>query len=77
MSEEIEIVGFAAGERRKKVVTGVEMFRKLLDEGRRLGDNIGCVAAGDGEGRRGAGAGVGEAGVDHTRTRSLRAKCTC
>src|SRR5256885_10917100 len=31
VSEEIEIVGFRATQ--KKVVTGVEMFKKLLDEG--------------------------------------------
>jgi elongation factor Tu len=43
VSEEIEIVGF--GETRKSVVTGVEMFRKLLDEGR-AGDNVGCLLRG-------------------------------
>jgi elongation factor Tu len=41
--EEIEIVGF--GETRKTVVTGVEMFRKLLDEGV-AGDNVGCLLRG-------------------------------
>jgi len=40
---EVEIVGF--GETRKTVVTGVEMFRKLLDEGR-AGDNIGVLLRG-------------------------------
>jgi len=40
---EVEIVGFA--ETRKTVVTGVEMFRKLLDEGR-AGDNIGVLLRG-------------------------------
>ena len=43
VSEEIEIVGFT--ETRKKVVTGVEMFRKLLDEGV-AGDNIGVLLRG-------------------------------
>ena len=43
VSEEIEIVGFA--ETLKKVVTGVEMFRKLLDEGV-AGDNIGVLLRG-------------------------------
>jgi elongation factor Tu len=43
VSEEVEIVGF--GETRKTVVTGVEMFRKLLDEGR-AGDNIGVLLRG-------------------------------
>src|SRR3954454_2252424 len=41
--EEIEIVGF--GERRKVVVTGVEMFQKTLDEGE-AGDNVGCLLRG-------------------------------
>jgi len=41
--EEVEIVGFR--ETRKTVVTGVEMFRKLLDEGR-AGDNIGVLLRG-------------------------------
>jgi len=43
VGEEIEIVGF--GETRKKVVTGVEMFRKLLDEGQ-AGDNVGILLRG-------------------------------
>src|SRR5881275_708885 len=38
--EEVEIVGFEPT--RKTVATGVEMFRKLLDEGR-AGDNVGCL----------------------------------
>src|SRR5437763_417694 len=41
--EEIEIVGFRPS--RKTVVTGVEMFRKLLDEGV-AGDNVGCLLRG-------------------------------
>jgi elongation factor Tu len=43
VSEEVEIVGFAPTQ--KKVVTGVEMFRKLLDEGT-AGDNIGVLLRG-------------------------------
>ena len=43
VSEEVEIVGFRPTE--KKVVTGVEMFRKLLDEGV-AGDNIGVLLRG-------------------------------
>jgi elongation factor Tu len=43
IQEEVEIVGFK--ETRKTVVTGVEMFRKLLDEGR-AGDNIGVLLRG-------------------------------
>jgi elongation factor Tu len=41
--EEMEIVGFR--ETRKTVVTGVEMFRKLLDEGM-AGDNVGLLLRG-------------------------------
>ena len=41
--EEIEIVGLAPT--RKTVVTGVEMFRKLLDQGI-AGDNVGCLLRG-------------------------------
>jgi elongation factor Tu len=43
VSEEVEIVGF--GETRKRVVTGVEMFRKILDEGQ-AGDNVGILLRG-------------------------------
>jgi len=43
VQEEVEIVGFA--DTRKTVVTGVEMFRKLLDEGR-AGDNVGLLLRG-------------------------------
>ena len=43
VSEEVEIVGFR--ETQKKVVTGVEMFRKLLDEGI-AGDNVGLLLLG-------------------------------
>ena len=43
VGEEIEIVGLRTTQ--KTVVTGVEMFRKLLDEGR-AGDNIGALLRG-------------------------------
>lgn len=43
VGEEIEIVGMK--DTQKTVVTGVEMFRKLLDEGR-AGDNIGVLLRG-------------------------------
>jgi elongation factor Tu len=43
VGEEVEIVGFR--ETRKTVVTGVEMFRKLLDEGQ-AGDNAGLLLRG-------------------------------
>ena len=43
VGEEVEIVGLKATQ--KTTVTGVEMFRKLLDQGQ-AGDNIGaCCAA--------------------------------
>jgi elongation factor Tu len=41
--EEVEMVGF--GKDRKSVVTGVEMFRKILEEGR-AGDNAGLLLRG-------------------------------
>ena len=44
VSDEVEIVGLKE-ENRKVVVTGVEMFHKLLDEGQ-AGDNIGALLRG-------------------------------
>jgi elongation factor Tu len=41
--EELQLVGFNA--EKKTVVTGVEMFRKILDEGR-AGDNVGLLLRG-------------------------------
>ncbi|MCA1832254.1 MAG: elongation factor Tu [Actinomycetota bacterium] len=46
VGEEIEIVGLR--DTQKTVVTGVEMFRKLLDEGQ-AGDNVGCLLRGTGK----------------------------
>ncbi len=43
VGDEIEIVGIR--DTRKTVVTGVEMFRKLLDQGQ-AGDNVGCLLRG-------------------------------
>ena len=43
VGEEVELVGFNAD--KKTVVTGVEMFRKLLDEGQ-AGDNVGLLLRG-------------------------------
>jgi len=43
VNEEIEIVGIRPTV--KTTVTGIEMFRKLLDEGR-AGDNVGCLLRG-------------------------------
>ena len=44
MSEEVEIIGLT-DERKKTVVTGIEMFRKLLDYAE-AGDNIGALLRG-------------------------------
>ena len=44
LNEEVEIVGIKE-ETRKTVVTGIEMFRKLLDEAQ-AGDNIGALLRG-------------------------------
>ncbi|HEY5047584.1 MAG TPA: elongation factor Tu [Rhizomicrobium sp.] len=43
VGEEVEIVGIRPTS--KTVVTGVEMFRKLLDQGQ-AGDNVGCLLRG-------------------------------
>ena len=43
IGQDIEIVGLAATQ--KTTVTGIEMFRKLLDEGQ-AGDNCGCLLRG-------------------------------
>jgi elongation factor Tu len=43
IGDEIEILGL--GETRKTVVTGVEMFKKTLDQGE-AGDNVGCLLRG-------------------------------
>jgi len=43
VGEEVSIIGFK--ETMKSVVTGVEMFRKLLDQGQ-AGDNVGCLLRG-------------------------------
>ena len=45
INEEIEIVGILPGPAQKTTVTGVEMFRKLLDEGQ-AGENVGLLLRG-------------------------------
>ena len=62
VGEEIEMVGLRPT--LKTVCTGVEMFRKLLDQGQ-AGDNVGVLAAGHQARRGGARSGAGEAGLDH------------
>jgi elongation factor Tu len=46
VGEEVEIIGIRPTQ--KTVVTGVEMFRKLLDQGE-AGDNVGCLLRGIGK----------------------------
>ena len=73
VGEEVEIVGFR--ETRKTVVTGVEMFKKQLDEGM-AGDNAGLLLRSIAEGRRGAWHGFGQ-GADRLRpTPSSRLRFT-
>ena len=74
VGEEVEIVGF--GPTRKTVVTGVEMFKKLLDEGM-AGDNVGLLLRGIERRRHRARAGDGEAGLDHAAHEVQGARCTC
>src|SRR2546427_13249012 len=61
VGEEVEIVGFR--ETRKTVVTGVEMFKKQLDEGM-AGGNTGRLLGGDGKEEGERGRGVGKGGAD-------------
>jgi elongation factor Tu len=43
VNDEVEIVGFQSD--KKTIVTGVEMFRKSMDQGQ-AGDNVGCLLRG-------------------------------
>ncbi|HMG31218.1 MAG TPA: elongation factor Tu [Jiangellaceae bacterium] len=45
INEEVELVGIREGKAQKTIVTGVEMFRKLLDEAR-AGENVGLLLRG-------------------------------
>ena len=60
VGEEVEIVGIRPTT--KTVVTGVEMFRKLLDAGE-AGDNVGCLLARHGQGSGRARPGSVQAGL--------------
>ena len=62
VGEEVEIVGFRPT--MKRVVTGIEMFRKLLDEGM-AGDNVGLLLRGTEKEEVERGQVVGQAGIDH------------
>ena len=71
--EEVALIGFNAD--KKTVVTGVEMFRKLLDDGQ-AGDNVGLCCAGWRRKRSSAGWCWRSRGRSR-RTRSSRPRCTC
>ena len=62
MGEEVEIVGIK--ETTKTTCTGVEMFRKLLDEGR-AGDNVGVLLRGTKRDEVERGQVLAHAGLDH------------
>ena len=74
VGEEVEIVGFRPT--RKTVVTGVEMFKKLLDEGV-AGDNVGVLLRGMEKDDVERGQVLAQAGVDHAAHASSRRRCTC
>ncbi len=74
VGEEIEIVGLRPTV--KTVCTGVEMFRKLLDQGQ-AGDNVGVLLARDEARGSRARSGAGEAGRRSRRTPSSRRRSTC
>ncbi|MCS5653069.1 MAG: elongation factor Tu, partial [Candidatus Marinimicrobia bacterium] len=69
VGDEIEIIGM--GDQKRTTVTGVEMFRKLLDEGR-AGDNAGMLLRGvdKGELKRGQVLAVPGSITPHTKFRS-------
>ena len=59
----------------KKVVTGVEMFRKLLDQGQ-AGDNVGLLLRGTERKDVERGQVCAQAGVDHAAHEVHRRRCT-
>ncbi|MEC7848956.1 MAG: elongation factor Tu [Candidatus Neomarinimicrobiota bacterium] len=69
VGDEIEIIGM--GDQKRTTVTGIEMFRKLLDEGR-AGDNAGMLLRGvdKGELKRGQVLAVPGSITPHTKFRS-------
>ncbi len=74
VNEEVEIVGIHEATR-KSVATGIEMFRKLLDEGR-AGDNVGILLRGVGKDEVERGQVLAKPG-SITRIPSSRPSCTC
>jgi elongation factor Tu len=73
VGETVEIVGMNS--EKSTTVTGVEMFRKLLDEGQ-AGDNVGLLLRGWAR-RRSSGGWCWRSRTRSRRTRSSRRRCTC
>ena len=71
----VEIVGMKP-ETEKTVVTGVEMFRKLLDQGQ-AGDNVGCLLRGVKREEIERGQVLCQAGLDHPAHQVQGARSTC
>ena len=72
--DEVEIVGLR--DTQKTTCTGVEMFRKLLDEGH-AGDNIGALLRGTKKEEVERGQVLCKPGLDHARTPTSRRRSTC
>jgi elongation factor Tu len=72
VGEEVEIVGIR--DTQKSTITGVEMFRKLLDEGQ-AGDNVGLLLRGV-KRRTSSAARCCASRARSRRTRSSRRRCT-
>ena len=73
VGEEVALIGFNAD--KKTVITGVEMFRKLLDEGR-AGDNVGLLLRGIGKEEIERGMVLAKPAASR-RTRTSLPRCTC
>ena len=74
VGEEVEIVGLRATT--KTTCTGVEMFRKLLDEGR-AGDNIGALLRGTKKEEVERGQVLAKPGSITPHTEFRRRRCIC
>ena len=74
VNDEVEIVGIRPTT--KTVCTGVEMFRKLLDEGR-AGDNIGALLRGTKKEEVERGQVLAKPGSRSRRTRTSRRRSMC
>ena len=73
VGEEVAVVGFNSD--KKTVVTGVEMFRKLLDEGE-AGDNVGLLLRGIEKEEIERGMVLAKPGIDHAAHEVRRPRCT-